>query len=167
MENIRPKLIYLDTSVISAYFDERSPLRQHDTELFWQTSADFHFVVSRLVFSEINRTPSLSKRNKMFELIDGLPILASTQASDLLAADFARENLVPPKKFDDAQHLAMAVANGVDFLVSWNFKHMVNYRTIEKLPMLSAKNGYFKQVVVLSPSAFTGEIMEDEEDELT
>jgi hypothetical protein len=44
---------------------------------------------------------------------------------------------------------------------------MVNYRTIEKLPMLAAKNGYFKQVVVICPSAFAGEMKEYEEDELT
>ena len=103
----------------------------------------------------------------MVDLIQGLPLLPMTTSLRLLALDFVQHDLVPAKKLDDAQHLAMAVAHGMDFLVSWNFRHMVTRKTIQKLPMLAAKNGYFKQVIVTSPLAFIEELREEQDDELT
>lgn len=161
-----PDLVYLDTSVISAYFDERAIPRQEDTRLFWAAKG-VQFVVSWLVFQEIERTPNRAKRDQMVDLIQGLPLLPMTNSLRLLALDFVQHDLVPVKKLDDAQHLAMAVAHGMDFLVSWNFKHMVTRKTIQKLPMLAAKNGYFKQVIVTSPLAFIEELREEQDDEPT
>lgn len=161
-----PDLIYLDTSIVSAYFDERARLRQADTQLFWG-SKGVQFVVSWLVYQEIERTPNRVKRDQMIDLIQGLPLLRMTPALRLLALDFVQNDLVPARKLDDAQHLALAVAHGMDFLVSWNFRHMVTRKTIQKLPMLAAKNGYFKQVIVTSPMAFVEELREERDDELT
>ena len=90
----------------------------------------------------------------MRSLILELPVLPLNEKVGLLAKDFAAENLVPPKKLDDAQHLALAVIQGVDFLVSWNFKHMVNFKTIGRLPMLAGKNGYFKPLAITTPESF-------------
>lgn len=161
-----PDLIYLDTSIVSAYFDERARLRQADTQLFWG-SKGVQFVVSWLVYQEIERTPNRVKRDQMIDLIQGLPLLRMTPALRLLALDFVQNDLVPARKLDDAQHLALAVAHGMDFLVSWNFRHMVTRKTIQKLPMLAAKNGYFKQVIVTSPMAFVEELREERDDEPT
>ena len=161
-----PDLIYLDTSIVSAYFDERARLRQADTQLFWG-SKGVQFVVSWLVYQEIERTPNRVKRDQMIDLIQGLPLLRMTPALRLLALDFVQNDLVPAKKLDDAQHQALAVAHGMDFLVSWNFRHMVTRKTIQKLPMLAAKNGYFKQVIVTSPMAFVEELREERDDEPT
>jgi len=91
----------------------------------------------------------------MVVLAQDLPVLAQPDVVNLLAADFVAENLVPAKELEDAQHLALAVIHGVDFLVSWNFTHMVNFRTIRKLPLLAAKNGYFKPLGIVSPESFT------------
>ena len=167
MQETRSLVIYLDTSVISAYFDDRTRSRQKDTRSFWRLSNDFQFVISRLVVREIQQTQEASQRNQMLALIESLSFLPVNPAVGLLANDFTSENLVPAKKFDDAQHLALAVVHGVDFLVSWNFKHMVNYRTIQKLPMLAAKNGYFKPLGIITPEAFINELGQEEKDELT
>ena len=161
-----PYLIYLDTSIVRPYFDERARLRQADPQLFWG-SKGVQFVVSGLVYQEIERTPNRVKRDQMIDLIQGLPLLRMTPALRLLALDFVQNDLVPAKKLDDAQHLALAVAHGMDFLVSWNFRHMVTRKTIQKLPMLAAKNGYFKQVIVTSPMAFVEELREERDDEPT
>ena len=70
-----PDLIYLDTSIVSAYFDERARLRQADTQLFWG-SKGVQFVVSWLVYQEIERTPNRVKRDQMLDLIQSLPCSA-------------------------------------------------------------------------------------------
>lgn len=146
--------IYLDTSVISAYFDDRTPQRRDETRRFWDFSKECQFFVSRAVVREILKTPDLIRRNQMLGVIRGLGLLDLTPSVSSLADDFAAENLVPAKKFEDAQHLALAVVHGVNFLASWNFRHMVNYKTVGKLPMLAAKNGYFKPLAVVTPEFF-------------
>lgn len=151
----QPLTIYLDTSVISAYFDDRTPDRRDETRRFWDFAKDCQMFVSRLVFREIARTPDVARRSQLLSLVQDLPLLAQSPVVNLLAADFVAENLVPAKKLDDAQHLALAIVHGVDYLVSWNFKHMVNFKTVRKLPMLAAKNGYFKPLAVISPESFT------------
>jgi hypothetical protein len=50
-----------------------------------------------------------------------------------LSLEYLTANLVPARKSEDAQHLAIAVENGFDFLVSWNFEHMVNAKTQKRL----------------------------------
>ena len=62
-------------------------------------------------------------------------------------------NLVPPSKIEDAQHLAIAVENGLDLLVSWNFSHMVSVRTQKRLPEICAAQRYFKQLLIVSPES--------------
>lgn len=145
---------YLDTSVISAYFDDRTPDRRDETRRFWGFAKDYQFLISDLVLREMEDTPNPDKRRQMRNLVQNLPVLPLTQKVSLLALDFAAENLVPPKKLDDAQHLALAVIQGVDFLVSWNFRHMVNVKTVGRLPMLAAKNSYFKPLAIVTPEFF-------------
>lgn len=74
----------------------------------------------------------------MLGLIQNLPIIRMTQESEEMAQEFISSNLVPPKELEDAQHLALAVEFGFDFMVSWNYSHMINARTQKKLPVLSA-----------------------------
>lgn len=156
------KLVYLDTSVISAYFDNRTPLRMVDTQSFWKLQGELRFTISDVGLAEIERTPQSARKAQMLELVQDLPVLELTPTAERLAEQCLKENLVPAKKVEDAHHLALAVVSGMDYLVSWNFRHMVNYRTAEKLPLLAAKNGYFKRLTIFSPSAFSGGLEEDE-----
>lgn len=60
-------------------------------------------------------------------------------------------NLVPQNKLDDALHLALAAVAGVDVLASWNFRHMVNLKVKQDLPVLLAQERYFRQYAIISP----------------
>jgi predicted nucleic acid-binding protein len=157
-----PLTVYLDTSVVSAYFDSRTPDRQRDTQVFWQeASKNCQLIVSDVVFLEIAGTPKFEKRAMLNRLVEGLPVLLMNPATHALANEFVKENLVPEKKLEDAQHLALAIVHGLDFLVSWNFQHMVNYKTVHRLPVIAAKNQYFNRLSILSPSAFRDVIEEE------
>ena len=87
---------------------------------------------------------------------EGLLLVEFDDRIDDLAAAIAKENIVPAAKFEDAQHLAYAIVNGMDCLVSWNFRHMVNFNTMDRLPVVAAKHSYFKQLKIVSPQAFSG-----------
>ena len=141
--------IYLDTSVISAYFDDRWPERQKETVNFFENSPEeYDLGLSNITFMEILKTGDENRRLEMIALAGQFQSYPITEAAEKLSAEFIAENLVPPSKVEDALHLAIAVERGFDYLASWNFSHMVNAKTQRKLPLISARHGYFKQTLI-------------------
>jgi predicted nucleic acid-binding protein len=147
--------LYLDTSVASAYFDERNPRRMEITRAFWlQTFQEYALSVSEVTIREILKTSDKERRQEMLDLVAPLSVFRYNSRAEQLSRDYLVGNLVPPSQIDDAQHIAIATENGFDFLVSWNFSHMVTARTQKRLPVINAKSGYFKQLYIVSPEAF-------------
>jgi predicted nucleic acid-binding protein len=147
--------LYLDTSVPSAYFGERSRVRMQITQAFWlRALLEYDVAVSDVTQYEILKTKDPKRRTDMFELVQSLTQFAVTPRTEVLRLNYLAGNLVPRRKLEDPQHIAVAVENGFDYLVSWNFEHMVNAKTQKLLPVLNAKNGYFKQLVIVTPEAF-------------
>ena len=56
-----------------------------------------------------------------------LELVSLTEEQDILAQRYIQEGVLTPKYESDAQHIAIATILKVDSLVSWNFKHMVNF----------------------------------------
>lgn len=67
--------IYLDTSVISALFDERNPERKSLTKNFFDIIEVFDPYLSELTIAEIEKTPYEDLKDRMIEFIDGFAIL--------------------------------------------------------------------------------------------
>lgn len=59
--------------------------------------------------------------------------------------------ILTKKSFDDCQHIAAAVLYGCDCIVSWNFKHIVNIKTIRGVREITNLKGY-KPIEILNPS---------------
>jgi len=59
------------------------------------------------------------------------------------------------KSFDDCRHIAAALVSGCDIIASWNFKHIVNARTIRGARIISAAEG-FKDIIICSPTMLLG-----------
>ena len=151
--------VYLDTSVPSTYFDSRTPERQRATIDFWSRSLenDMELCISSIVLTEIQRTPSLEKRNKMLGLVEPLTNIPIGPEVSEIASRIIKANLVPENKIEDAEHLALAALHFVDVVVSWNFRHMVNLKIKQKLPLILAENGCFKKFEIISPFEYLGE----------
>ena len=148
--------IYLDTSVPSTYFDERTPERQQATRRFWMhAAAKRELFISELLLTELKATPSPTKRQQMIDLVASLPCLELNDEVIRLARCLYEENLIPANKFDDALHLAHAAVAGVDVLISWNFSHMINLKVKQKLPVLLAEQRYFRQFQLISPFEYS------------
>lgn len=154
--------IYLDTSIPSTYFDDRTPDRQEVTRDFWaRASSQDDLFASGLVLAELEQTPSEEKRHRMRNLIAPLKRLAITPEALRLARVLHQGQLVPANKLDDAIHLALAAVEGMDAVVSWNFRHMVNLKVKQNLPAILAREGYFRQFQIIAPYEYTWEIGED------
>ncbi len=66
--------------------------------------------------------------------------------------------VVPPKKLYDALHVAACVFHGVDYLVSWNYKHLANVNRESRINAVNLSNGYNKPIRIITPL----ELMSDE-----
>ncbi len=127
---VKSKLkIYLDTSVISAVLDGKNPERQSLTKDFFKLKDDFTIFISEVTQLEINQTPIIELRREMNGLIMGMEILELTKDDEELAAKYVEKGAIPTKYAEDALHIAIAVNNNMDYLLSWNFKHIVKLKT--------------------------------------
>ena len=70
-----------------------------------------------------------------------------------LATEYIREKVVGQTSYADCLHIALATIHRADFLVSWNFKHIVNIERIRGYNAINIKNGY-KQLEIRSPREF-------------
>jgi len=121
--------VYLDTSVISALFDKRNPERQLLTERFWDNINEFNVFVSELTFLEITRTIKPKLRKSLLNKAVGFTELKLNEAIEQLAEKYIECGAIPVNEKVDALHIATAVINSIDYLLSWNFSHIVRDKT--------------------------------------
>ncbi len=126
---IIPK-VYVETTVISYLVarpsNDASLIRQKITRQLWEECADdYEFVVSDIVISEILRGDAAAAQRR-FNVVANLTILDLSPDVDKLTQDLIDAGAVPHQARSDAQHIAFAAVNNIDYLVSWNYKHIVS-----------------------------------------
>ena len=144
---------YLETTIPS-YLTSR-PTRdliitahQQLTREWWQQAPrGLEMVVSEAVLAEIRQGDSEAAAQRL-EIVRGLPILSLNEDVRGLAKTYAQDLGLPPKAAADALHIAFAVSYQVDYLVTWNCKHIANGHVIRKLQILNQENGRPTPVIV-------------------
>ncbi len=143
--------VYIETSVISAFFDERNPERKWFTQLFFDNINNFEPYISDLVFMEIDRTTNIILQEKMTKIASRLPSLSLRDDIEWLASEYIRYDAIPEGYPEDAYHIAVATTHEMDCLVSWNFKHIVRRKTKEIVRMVNIING-LREIEILTPA---------------
>jgi hypothetical protein len=107
-----------------------------------------------------SETADTQKRRKLDALLgEFLPVmLEPTDEVRGLAEAYHSQGAIPPAKTLDALHVAMATANDIDALVSWNYRHLVNVWRETRINAVNAVSGYRKPLRIVTPP----EVMEDE-----
>src|SRR3989338_6178693 len=106
---MRKEKIYLDTSVVSAYFDRRNKPRQDQTKKFWQDIIPHCEVyISTITIKELSETKTLTLRRKLKNLTKNFRILRNNNEIEHLAKKYIQENIFAQKYFDDALHVAFS-----------------------------------------------------------
>ena len=145
-------IVYLDTTVPSAFHDDRMPDRKRLTREFWtERLKDFEPVISNIVLSEIRDTPDREKRNRMEQLVQGFKVLVFDSEAEKLAGEYIGRGVFPSRYSADAYHVAIATVNGVGYLASWNFKHLVKIRTRREVNLINALMGYGEIEIAAPP----------------
>jgi len=144
--------IYIDTSVIGGYYD--APLQAATRQLF-ERIADREFDV---YFSEVNDAELMNAPQRVKEVKDLIPCdcfhyIAVTDEVETLAQLYISENALSRASENDAYHIAFAPVNRIDCLISWNFKHIVNYNKIKMFNAINMRFGY-PLIDICSPLEF-------------
>ena len=121
--------VYLDTSVISALFDERNPERQALTKSFFKRIHCFNAHISEIVIVELHNVKDAVLKKKLTETAQVLSTLPIDETARKLAHSYVTKGAIPSAYPEDALHIAIAALNGIDYLLSWNFKHIVKVKT--------------------------------------
>ncbi len=86
----------------------------------------------------------------MIQLVKGMEILVFNEEADILAKEYVHRGIIPEKYGADAIHVAIAVVNGIQYLVSWNFKHILKVRTRREVNLINALLGY-EEIELIAP----------------
>lgn len=157
---MKPK-IYIETSVIS-YLTSR-PSRdiiiaahQQITEEWWRTRRHlFNLYASQLVSREASAGDK-EQAQKRLNALEELELLEITENALSLSAIFIEKKAIPREAPEDALHISVAVVNGVDYLLTWNCKHIANAKMRSKIEQVCLSCGY-EPIIICTPE----ELMED------
>jgi predicted nucleic acid-binding protein len=141
--------IYADTSVFGGVFDEEF---EAASKAFFNAvkKAKFVLVTSDLVRQEILAGPE--NVQKLFYDILTIAEVAEISAESLkLQRAYTDAGIVPERYSTDALHVALATTSQASLIVSWNFKHIVNFQKIPLYNVVNTLHGY-REIAIYSPS---------------
>jgi predicted nucleic acid-binding protein len=154
---------YIETTIPSYYTarNARSILqasRQLATQEWWDGGCSgFDLVTSTETLNEAGEGDPEMARERV-ALLHGLRVLPVTREAADLARVLVATGLVPAIAAPDAVHIALASVHGIDFLVTWNFKHIANPHIRERLRARINDSG-FRMPVMCSP----GDLLNNDE----
>lgn len=159
MTTIRPK-VYVETSVISYLTawpsrDLVKAAHQQITLEWWETRGKFDVYVSQIVLREASSGDPAAANARM-ESLSGFPVLTAGPEASALAQQLLVQGSLPAKAAVDALHIAIAVVNGIDYLLTWNCTHIANATMRVRIERVCRQSGY-EPVVLCTPE----ELMEE------
>ena len=144
--------VYVETTMIG--YLTSSPQRdvdvaghQHTTKEWWKTAFDrFDLFASQLVLQECASGDPQAAKGRM-EALRKVALLPATSEAEQLAEDLIRGHAVPETEPEDALHIALAAAHGVQFLVTWNCRHIANAAVRPAIERICRDAGYEPPII--------------------
>jgi predicted nucleic acid-binding protein len=139
--------VYLETSVISYLVARPSrdmviAAHQELTRQWWAVrAADFDLLVSELVLTEVAGGDKEAARQRLVAVAK-IPVLKIEASAVVLAERLVLGGPIPRESAADALHIAIAAVNGVDYLLTWNCKHLANAALRHRIESLVESAGY-------------------------
>ncbi len=147
--------IYIETTIVSylTAWPSRDVIvaaHQQITDEWWRTKRQvFELFASQLVLREA-QAGNENMAQRRLSALEEVELLEVTEEALALAEDLLSKGPLPRKAEEDAVHIAVAVTNGMDYLITWNCKHIANARMRDKIEQVCRANGY-KPVIICTP----------------
>ena len=151
--------VYLETTIPSYLVGRPSrdlivAAHQRITLDWWsQARAKFELFISEAVLEEIRSgDPNVAARR--LQTVEGLPVLPLEDKVRHLVHIYDRQLGLPPYARADVVHIAFSVAYELEYLLTWNCKHIANGRVIQRLGELNQRLGRSTPVIVTPEELF-------------
>lgn len=166
MSPARPR-VYVETSIVS-YLTPRPARdiviagRQQATRDWWETAPTrFDLVISQVVREEAAVGDPEAARARLAALAPLTALAAPVEAREL-ARRLVDASAVPKRAARDATHVAIAAVHGVEFLVTWNFRHMANAVARPRIESVCRRAGVEPPVLCTPEELVDTEVESDE-----
>jgi predicted nucleic acid-binding protein len=141
------KTVYIETSILG-YLTARPTdnlilaANTKVTQDWWdEYRSSLVLYASEIVEDEVAMGDSKIAAQRL-NLLQSITFLDLTEEAVELAQEFLRQSNLPPKASNDALHMALATVYNLDYLLTWNCKHMANAKIQRKLSQISFDLGY-------------------------
>jgi predicted nucleic acid-binding protein len=160
-----PASVYIESSIIS-YLTSRPSRdvvkagRQTITSDWWLNSKNqYETFISALVEEEISGGDPIAAAKRL-EAVANIPSILITSEAQLLADALVASKAVPDNSVRDALHIAIAATQGIDYLLTWNFKHINNAETKTLIARVVEADGWVCPILC-SPEELGGNDYEE------
>lgn len=137
--------VFIETTIPSYYFETRTDRRSLDwkdqTRRWWtEFRHEYRLVTSEFVLAEFSRAPEFkaAQAAKFFDPIEVLPI--PKRFKDV-ASLYVKERVMPEEAEGDAAHLAIASLHSIDFILTWNCRHLANANKVVHIRTVNKRLG--------------------------
>ncbi len=153
--------VYIETSIVS-YLAARpsrdliTAAHQQATHDWWENHRPaFDLLASQLVLQEASRGDPDAARSRL-DALQEIKLLPVPEEAIGLAQQVTRAAILTPDDFEDALHISIATVYGIDYLLTWNFKHMANVPIQKRIAALTRSLG-FEMPAICTPLELIGE----------
>lgn len=152
--------VYIETSVVS-YLTARPSKNvfvagyQQATQDWWNRRRQhFDLFTSFLVIDEAGAGDQQAAQERL-QALDSIPLLDPKPEAIALSKQLVEPGPLPMKAKDDAVHIALAAVHGMDYLMTWNFKHIANAEMRRAIMAICRANG-FEPPITCTPEQLMG-----------
>ena len=151
--------VYIETTIPSLLTawpnrDVEIAAQQLATIAWWETRSRYELCISEEVLREAGRGDSDAAAQRLAALADCL-ILPVTREAEELTARILDTGLIPPRALRDAIHIGVSAVHRVDFLLTWNCRHINNAVIQQRLRGVCRAAG-FELPVICNPNGLLG-----------
>ncbi|MCU0726874.1 MAG: PIN domain protein [Planctomycetes bacterium] len=141
--------VYIDTSVVGGCLDEE--FQESSKALLDRARhGELTLLVSSLLLDELLEAPPAVQQVLLDLPETSIQMVELDEEADRLAREYLEADVLPETSLDDARHVAIASVNDADVVVSWNFRHIVQYRRIVGFNAANLRTGY-RTIEIRSP----------------
>lgn len=140
--------VYVETTIVSYLVgwlnrnDLQLAANQELTRRWWSTKRNEFDLFASVVVVEEAREGDAALANERLRLLEGVTLLRASEAAHELKFDLLRRSRIPAKAETDALHIAIAAVHGIEYLVTWNCKHIANAVILPLVYEVCRSSGY-------------------------
>jgi hypothetical protein len=152
--------VYIETTIVGhvagrIYRDPFVAARQQVTRTWWRDDAPCYTIfISQLVLDECSDGDPSAAAERL-EVVKNVDLIESSGEVDALAAALIAGKAIPVSEPRDAFHIAISAVNGVDYLLTWNFKHIANASLRGRIEQVCRDAG-FDPPIICTPDELMG-----------